>query len=144
MKSELTPVCLLSLSRLRNWKFYSLSTCQAERLLCSPVQRSEPSERGRAQRRMSLCPQLLPFAGFTSDLFQRRGWTPLPFIAAEVPPAPRLTCRFLTRRPNLTAVAPLSPEPDQKGGLPARRALTSSIRSNKGSLNRTALPLKAR
>ena len=25
-----------------------------------------------------------------SDLFQRRGWTPLPFIAKELPYAPRL------------------------------------------------------
>ena len=31
-----------------------------------------------------------PFAGFMSDLFQRRGWTPLPFIAKELPYAPRL------------------------------------------------------
>ena len=26
-----------------------------------------------------------PFAGFMSDVFQRRGWTPLPFIAKELP-----------------------------------------------------------
>jgi MFS transporter, NNP family, nitrate/nitrite transporter len=31
-----------------------------------------------------------PFAGFMSDLFQRRGWTPLPFIAKELAYAPRL------------------------------------------------------
>ena len=31
-----------------------------------------------------------PFAGFMSDLFQRKGWTPLPFIAKELPHAPRL------------------------------------------------------
>lgn len=31
-----------------------------------------------------------PFAGFMSDLFQRRGWTPLPFIARTLPYAPRL------------------------------------------------------
>lgn len=31
-----------------------------------------------------------PFAGFMSDLFQRRGWTPLPFIAKGLPYAPRL------------------------------------------------------
>ncbi len=31
-----------------------------------------------------------PFSGFMSDLFQRRGWTPLPFIAKELPYAPRL------------------------------------------------------
>ena len=31
-----------------------------------------------------------PFAGYMSDLFQRRGWTPLPFIARTVPYAPRL------------------------------------------------------
>ena len=31
-----------------------------------------------------------PFAGFMSDLFQHRGWTPLPFIAKELPYAPRL------------------------------------------------------
>lgn len=31
-----------------------------------------------------------PFAGFMSDLFQRRGWTPLPFIAKTLPYAPRL------------------------------------------------------
>ncbi len=31
-----------------------------------------------------------PFAGFMSDLFQRRGWTPLPFIAKSLPYAPRL------------------------------------------------------
>lgn len=31
-----------------------------------------------------------PFAGFMSDLFQRKGWTPLPFIAKELPYAPRL------------------------------------------------------
>ncbi|MDE2181396.1 MAG: MFS transporter [Alphaproteobacteria bacterium] len=33
---------------------------------------------------------LRPFAGFMSDLFQRRGWTPLPFIAKSLPYAPRL------------------------------------------------------
>jgi len=31
-----------------------------------------------------------PFAGYMSDLFQRRGWTPLPFIAKGLPYAPRL------------------------------------------------------
>ncbi len=31
-----------------------------------------------------------PFAGFMSDLFQRKGWTPLPFIAKSLPYAPRL------------------------------------------------------
>lgn len=31
-----------------------------------------------------------PFAGFMSDLFQRKGWTPLPFIAKTLPYAPRL------------------------------------------------------
>jgi MFS transporter, NNP family, nitrate/nitrite transporter len=31
-----------------------------------------------------------PFAGFMSDLFQRRNWTPLPFIAKSLPYAPRL------------------------------------------------------
>ena len=31
-----------------------------------------------------------PFSGFMSDLFQRKSWTPLPFIAKELPYAPRL------------------------------------------------------
>jgi MFS transporter, NNP family, nitrate/nitrite transporter len=31
-----------------------------------------------------------PFSGFMSDLFQRRRWTPLPFIARTLPYAPRL------------------------------------------------------
>jgi NNP family nitrate/nitrite transporter-like MFS transporter len=31
-----------------------------------------------------------PFSGFMSDLFQRKGWTPLPFIARQLPYAPRL------------------------------------------------------
>jgi NNP family nitrate/nitrite transporter-like MFS transporter len=31
-----------------------------------------------------------PFAGYMSDLFQRRGWTPLPLIAKGLPYAPRL------------------------------------------------------
>ena len=31
-----------------------------------------------------------PFAGYMSDLFQRRRWTPLPFIAKGLPYAPRL------------------------------------------------------
>jgi MFS transporter, NNP family, nitrate/nitrite transporter len=31
-----------------------------------------------------------PFSGFMSDLFQRKGWTPLPFIAKSLPYAPRL------------------------------------------------------
>jgi NNP family nitrate/nitrite transporter-like MFS transporter len=31
-----------------------------------------------------------PFSGFMSDLFQRRRWTPLPFIAKNLPYAPRL------------------------------------------------------
>lgn len=31
-----------------------------------------------------------PFSGFMSDVFQRKGWTPLPFIAKTLPYAPRL------------------------------------------------------
>lgn len=31
-----------------------------------------------------------PFAGFMSDTFQKRGWTPLPIIAKQLPYAPRL------------------------------------------------------
>jgi MFS transporter, NNP family, nitrate/nitrite transporter len=31
-----------------------------------------------------------PFSGFMSDLFQRKSWTPLPFIARSLPYAPRL------------------------------------------------------
>lgn len=31
-----------------------------------------------------------PFSGFMSDLFQRKNWTPLPFIARTLPYAPRL------------------------------------------------------
>lgn len=31
-----------------------------------------------------------PFSGYMSDLFQRRRWTPLPFIAKSLPYAPRL------------------------------------------------------
>ncbi|HLJ76184.1 MAG TPA: MFS transporter [Acidobacteriaceae bacterium] len=31
-----------------------------------------------------------PFAGFMSDLFQRKRWTPLPFIAKTLPYSPRL------------------------------------------------------
>lgn len=31
-----------------------------------------------------------PFAGYMSDLFQRKRWTPLPFIAKTLPYAPRL------------------------------------------------------
>lgn len=31
-----------------------------------------------------------PFSGFMSDVFQRRGWTPMPFIAKTLPYAPRL------------------------------------------------------
>lgn len=31
-----------------------------------------------------------PFSGYMSDLFQRKGWTPLPFIARTLPYAPRL------------------------------------------------------
>jgi NNP family nitrate/nitrite transporter-like MFS transporter len=31
-----------------------------------------------------------PFSGFMSDLFERKGWTPLPFIAKGLPYAPRL------------------------------------------------------
>jgi MFS transporter, NNP family, nitrate/nitrite transporter len=31
-----------------------------------------------------------PFSGCMSDLFQRKGWTPLPFIAKSLPYAPRL------------------------------------------------------
>jgi MFS transporter, NNP family, nitrate/nitrite transporter len=39
----------------------------------------------------SFCASLFrPFAGFMSDLFQRKGWTPLPFIARTLPYAPRL------------------------------------------------------
>ena len=33
---------------------------------------------------------LRPFAGYMSDLFQRRGWTPIPLIAHTLPYAPRL------------------------------------------------------
>lgn len=39
----------------------------------------------------SFCASLFrPFAGFMSDLFHRKGWTPLPFIAKSLPYAPRL------------------------------------------------------
>ena len=39
----------------------------------------------------SFCASLFrPFSGFMSDLFQRKGWTPLPFIAKSLPYAPRL------------------------------------------------------
>ena len=39
----------------------------------------------------SFCASLFrPFAGYMSDLFQRKGWTPLPFIAKTLPYAPRL------------------------------------------------------
>lgn len=39
----------------------------------------------------SFCASLFrPFSGFMSDLFQRSGWTPLPFIARTLPYAPRL------------------------------------------------------
>jgi MFS transporter, NNP family, nitrate/nitrite transporter len=39
----------------------------------------------------SFCASLFrPFAGFMSDLFQHKGWTPLPFIAKSLPYAPRL------------------------------------------------------
>ena len=39
----------------------------------------------------SFCASLFrPFAGFMSDLFQQKGWTPLPFIARTLPYAPRL------------------------------------------------------
>jgi NNP family nitrate/nitrite transporter-like MFS transporter len=39
----------------------------------------------------SFCASLFrPFSGFMSDLFQRKGWTPLPFIAKTLPYAPRL------------------------------------------------------
>jgi MFS transporter, NNP family, nitrate/nitrite transporter len=39
----------------------------------------------------SFCASLFrPFSGFMSDLFQRKGWTPLPFIARTLPYAPRL------------------------------------------------------
>ncbi len=31
-----------------------------------------------------------PFSGYMSDLFQRKGWTPLPFMARTLPYAPRL------------------------------------------------------
>lgn len=31
-----------------------------------------------------------PFSGFMSDLFQRRGWTPLPLVAKTLPYSPRL------------------------------------------------------
>lgn len=31
-----------------------------------------------------------PFSGFMSDVFQRKGWTPLPFIAKSLPYAPRM------------------------------------------------------
>jgi NNP family nitrate/nitrite transporter-like MFS transporter len=39
----------------------------------------------------SFCASLFrPFSGFMSDTFQRKGWTPLPFIARTLPYAPRL------------------------------------------------------
>ncbi len=39
----------------------------------------------------SFCASLFrPFAGYLSDLFQQKGWTPLPFIARTLPYAPRL------------------------------------------------------
>jgi MFS transporter, NNP family, nitrate/nitrite transporter len=39
----------------------------------------------------SFCASLFrPFSGFMSDTFQRKGWTPLPFIAKTLPYAPRL------------------------------------------------------
>jgi MFS transporter, NNP family, nitrate/nitrite transporter len=39
----------------------------------------------------SFCASLFrPFSGYMSDLFQRKGWTPLPFIAKSLPYAPRL------------------------------------------------------
>ncbi len=39
----------------------------------------------------SFCASLFrPFAGYMSDLFQRKGWTPLPVIARTLPYAPRL------------------------------------------------------
>src|SRR5579863_7768113 len=39
----------------------------------------------------SFCASLFrPFSGYMSDLFQRKGWTPLPFIARTLPYAPRL------------------------------------------------------
>lgn len=39
----------------------------------------------------SFCASLFrPFAGYMSDLFQQKGWTPLPFIAKTLPYAPRL------------------------------------------------------
>lgn len=39
----------------------------------------------------SFCASLFrPFAGYMSDLFQRKGWTPLPCIAKTLPYAPRL------------------------------------------------------
>ena len=39
----------------------------------------------------SFCASLFrPFAGYMSDLFQHKGWTPLPFIARTLPYAPRL------------------------------------------------------
>ncbi|MGH6817960.1 MAG: MFS transporter [Methylovirgula sp.] len=39
----------------------------------------------------SFCASLFrPFSGYMSDLFQRKGWTPLPFIAKTLPYAPRL------------------------------------------------------
>ncbi|MEZ5826871.1 MAG: MFS transporter [Hyphomicrobiales bacterium] len=39
----------------------------------------------------SFCASLFrPFAGYMSDVFQRKGWTPLPFIAKSLPYAPRL------------------------------------------------------
>src|SRR5579863_7300132 len=39
----------------------------------------------------SFCASLFrPFAGYMSDLFQRKRWTPLPFIAKSLPYAPRL------------------------------------------------------
>lgn len=39
----------------------------------------------------SFCASLFrPFAGYMSDLFQRNGWTPLPFVAKTLSYAPRL------------------------------------------------------
>lgn len=39
----------------------------------------------------SFCASLFrPFAGYMSDLFQQKGWTPLPFIARTLPYSPRL------------------------------------------------------
>lgn len=49
-----------------------------------------------------------PFSGFMSDLFQRKGWTPLPFIAKNLPYAPRLHWLGIALILILTAMAGLT------------------------------------